>query len=257
MSKYDYNYGEEPEPKKKTAAAPVKKTGGGMNVEIWDILSVVTLLFTGCLVAYFAAVFITPNASYNPLIPKSFKITPSVTPTAVPYTLPATWTPTPSPAVTAPATLFPTFTALPSATPFSLIPPTKTVQPSKTPKAPYTASFEGIKSTIIHPEFSCDWQAIGGTIVDANSADMIGMIINLTGIYDGRMMNELTVSGIAPAYGKSGFEFTLGKTPLSAKGQLFLQLLDQANVPLSTPIAIDVFSDCSQNLTLVRFVKNP
>jgi len=254
MSKYDYNYGETPEQKKKLAAAPAKSS----NIEMWDVLSVVTLLLTACLVVYFAAVFVSPDASYNLLKPKP-RATPIVTatPTITPIQLEATWTPTPLPAVTETATLLPTFTALPSATAFSLIPPTKTPVPSKTPKAPYSVSFEGIKSTIIHPEFGCDWQAIGGTIVDANNAELYGMVISMTGYYDGKMKNELTVSGIAPAYGKSGFEFFLGKTPISSKGQLVLQLLDQANVPLSGQIQVDTFSDCSQNLTLVRFVKNP
>jgi hypothetical protein len=256
MSKYDYNYGEEPEPKKKPAAASAPAQS--LNIEIWDVLSVVTLLLTACLVVYFVAVFISPYAAYNVLPPKPTAtrfIT--ATPTITPIQLEATWTPTPPPVMTGSATFLPTFTALPSATSFSLIPPTKTPIPSKTPKAPYSVSFEGIKSTIIHPEFGCDWQAIGGTIVDVNNADMLFTTIVLTGYYNGKTMYELTFSNTAPAYGKSGFEFVLGDTPVASKGQLFLQLLDQNSVPLSSSVPIDTYSDCSQNLTLVRFVKNP
>lgn len=253
MSKYDYNYGETPEQKKKLAPAP-----SSSSVEIWDVLSILLLVLTACLVLYFAAIFVSPMASYNPLKPApTATLFVTATPTITPIQPEATWTPTPLPAMTETPTLLPTFTPLPSATPFSLIPPTKTPVPSKTPKAPFSASFEGIKSTIIHPEFGCDWQAIGGTIVDSNNADMIGMVISLTGYYDGKMRNELTVSGIAPAYGKSGFEFFLGKTPVSSKGDLVLQLLDQNSVPLSSQIRVNTFSDCAQNLTLVRFVKNP
>ncbi len=253
MSKYDYNYGEEtPKPKQKAASADA-----GLDIEIWDVLSALTLLFTVFLVFYFAAVFISPGAAYNVLKPRQFKITPTVTPTPLPLTLPPTWTPTVTPVLSETPTLFPTFTPIPTATPFSLIPPTKTPTVTKTPKAPYAITFEGIKSSIIHPEFGCDWQAVGGTIVDANNADMIGMIINLTGYYNGKALNELTVSGVAPAYGKSGFEFYLGNQPVSLKGQLYLQLLDQAGSPLSQRAPIDVYADCGQNLTLVRFVKNP
>jgi hypothetical protein len=86
---------------------------------------------------------------------------------------------------------------------------------------------------------------------------MIGMIVSLTGFYDGKSKNDPTISGIAPAYGKSGFEFFLGDKPISSKGLLVLQLLDQNSVPLSDLVRIDTYSDCSQNLTLVRFVKNP
>ncbi len=248
MSKYDYDDAPPPAPKKQAAS----------SFEVWDALSILTLLFTVVLIFYFVAVFRSPTAGYNFLKPKpkvnSFAL-PTLTATQI--QLDATWTPTLTPEVTAISTLLPTFTLIPTSTPFSLLPPTKTPTITNTPKAPYTASFEGIKSTIIHPEFGCDWQAIGGTIVDANNADMLGMVISLTGFYDGKAKNELTVSGIAPAYGKSGFEFFLSEKPITSKGDLFLQLLDQNSVPASSPVLLDTFSDCSQNLTLVRFVKSP
>jgi hypothetical protein len=83
------------------------------------------------------------------------------------------------------------------------------------------------------------------------------MTIRLTGKYDGKSKTELTVSSIAPAYGKSGYEFFLGTTPVASKGGLYLQLLDQGGVPLSDNIYIDTFTDCTKNLALVRFKKNP
>jgi len=67
----------------------------------------------------------------------------------------------------------------------------------------------------------------------------------------------MTVSSIAPAYGKSGYEFFLGTVPIASKGELNLQLLDQAGLPLSDVISIDTYNDCSKNLVLVRFKKNP
>jgi hypothetical protein len=67
----------------------------------------------------------------------------------------------------------------------------------------------------------------------------------------------LTVSSIAPAYGKSGFEFFLGAVPISSDDLLSIQILDQAGLPLSDAIALDTFNDCSKNLVLVRFKKNP
>ena len=65
------------------------------------------------------------------------------------------------------------------------------------------------------------------------------------------------VSSIAPAYGKSGYEFFLGTVPMSSKGELYLQLEDQSMLPLSDKIYIDTFNDCTKNLVLVRFKKNP
>jgi hypothetical protein len=93
--------------------------------------------------------------------------------------------------------------------------------------------------------------------VDASNADMLRMTIRLEGKYNGKSKTELTVSSIAPAYGKSGYEFFLGTTPIASKGELKLQLLDQAGLPLSDVISIDTFNDCSKNLVLVRFKKNP
>jgi hypothetical protein len=45
--------------------------------------------------------------------------------------------------------------------------------------------------------------------------------------------------------------------PISSKGELSIQLLDQAGLPLSNNISIDTFNDCTKNLALVRFKKNP
>jgi hypothetical protein len=245
MSKQEF--GNKPAPKKKNS-----------SLEVWDLLTIATILATLCLVAYFAAVFVSPNASYNLLKPKP-KIDPLAPPTATitPIQLEPTWTPTSTPELTATPTLFPTFTLVPSPTAFSLIPPTKTPTPTKAPKIPFSASYEGIKSTIFHPEFGCNWQGIGGTVVDANNADILRMTIRMVGTYDGAPKNELTVSSIAPTYGKSGFEFPLSEKPINSKGEIYLQLLDQNGLPLSENLYIDTYADCEKNLTLVRFVKNP
>ena len=93
--------------------------------------------------------------------------------------------------------------------------------------------------------------------MDANNADMLRMTVRLVGFYNGKSKNELTVSSIAPAYGKSGYEFFLGTVPISSKKELYIQILDQAGLPLSDNIYIDTSKECSKNLVLVRFKKNP
>jgi len=245
MSKF--NYDDAPAPKKRA------------KLEIWDVLSIATLFLTVCLVVYFAAIFFLPDSALNPLPPNGAganAITP--TPTIGEIPVQATWTGTPlPPEPTETATLLPTFTLEPTQTPFSLLPPTKTPTITATPKAPFKGTFKGIDSTIIHPELGCNWQGVGGTVVDANNADILRMTIRLVGTYKGKSINELTVSSIAPAYGKSGFEFSLGDSPVTSKGELYLQLLDQAGLPLSDNLYIDLSKDCSKNLVLVRFVKNP
>jgi hypothetical protein len=245
MSKSNYGFEEEAAPKP------------GTKLEIWDMLSIVTLFLTLCVGAYFVAIFLFPQSAFNPLKPNT--VDPNAPPTATitPIQLDATWTVTPSPFITETPTLVPTYTLEPSATPFSLVTPTITFTPTATPKAPFSATVTYIDSTIIHPEAACKWQGVGGTVVDANNADMLRMTVRLVGTYNGKSKNELTVSSIAPAYGKSGFEFVLGTVPISSKGDLYLQLLDQAGLPLSDNIYINTYNDCSKNLVLVRLKKNP
>lgn len=245
MSKYNYNYEES------------RETTPGGKIDVWDMLSIATLLLTLCIGVYFAAIFISPESSLNPF--RAALVDPNAPPTSTitPVPLPATWTATPFAIVTETATLLPTHTLEPSPTLLSLVTPSDTPTPTKTPKAPFSATVTYIASTIIHPEAACNWQGIGGTIVDANNTDMLRITIRLAGFYNGKSKNELTVSSIAPAYGKSGYEFFLGTVPLNSKGDLTLQLLDQAGLPLSDAIEIDMSKDCSENLVLVRFKKNP
>jgi len=245
MSKDNYSY--------EDASAPKRNA----RLEIWDMLSILTLILTFCIGAYYVAVFLFPQSAFNPMKPDLAALSVFPTPTLTPIQLEATWTVTPSQAVTETPTLLPTYTLAPSSTPLSLITPSITPTPTATPKAPFSATITYIASTIIHQEEACNWQGIGGTVVDASNADMLRMTIRLEGKYNGKSKTELTVSSIAPAYGKSGYEFFLGTTPIASKGELKLQLLDQAGLPLSDVISIDTFNDCSKNLVLVRFKKNP
>jgi hypothetical protein len=241
----EYNYEDSPAPQKQRS-----------RLDVWDLLSILTLIMTLCIGLYFVAIFLMPNSAINPFSPAQANQGLPPTPTITPIQLEATWTPTPLSGTETP-TLLPTFTLEPSLTPVSLITPTITPTPTRTPKAPFSATVTYIDSTIIRPELGCNWQGVGGTIVDANNADMLGITVRLTGFYDSKTKNELTVSSIAPAYGKSGFEFFLGAVPISSDDLLSIQILDQAGLPLSDAITLDTFNDCSKNLVLVRFKKNP
>lgn len=243
-SKYDY-YDDAP-------PAPPRQP---LSLDIWDMLTILSLLTMLCLGGYFLAVFSNPTASYNLLNPDRNK---PPTPTITQIQPPATWTPTlPGPTETPTLTLVPTFTVPPSPTVVSLITPSATATPTKTPKAPFSATVTYIDSSIIHPEAACNWQGVAGTILDANNADMLGIAVRLTGFYNGKSKNELTVSGIAPAYGKSGFEFFLGAVPIPSDGLLSIQILDQAGLPLSAEITLNTYGDCAKNMALVKFKKNP
>lgn len=243
MSKYDYeDYS--PEPKQRP------------RLDLWDLLSIFTLLITFCMGLYFVAVFLAPNSNINPFSPANMAANMPPTATITQIQLSPTWTVTPMNATITP-TLVPTLTVPPTATVFSIITPSDTPTPTATPKAPFSATVTYIDSTIIHPEAACNWQGVAGTIVDANNADIIGIAVRVTGFYNNKTKNELTVSGISPAFGKSGFELFLGAVPIASDGLLSIQIFDQAGLPLSDNITFDTFNDCTKNLVLVKFKKNP
>jgi hypothetical protein len=236
------------------------------RLEMWDMLSILALLVTLCLGAYFVMIFVSPNAAYNPFPPNPLDPNAPPTATITPIVLEATWTSTAA-NLTETATLVPTITLEPSPTFFSLIPPTDTPTVTPTPKAPYSATINVLQSDITIPHlqpFGCNWQGVAGSVVDANNADVVGLAVRLVGTINGKSVgpngNLTTVSGTSPDYGRSGFEFMLGTLPVSSKNTLYLQLLDtsgvQAGLPLSDNIYIETFNDCKKNLVLVRFKKN-
>jgi hypothetical protein len=236
---------------------PEKKPGPQLS--IWDLFSVLVLMATLVIGAFFVYVFVNPTTNLNPLQPRI--PTPFLFPTATitPIQLVPTWTPT-FYEVTDTPTLAPTITLMPSATSFSLVPPTKTPEATSTPKVPFGASVpQAIQSTIIThlADLGCKWQGVGGTVEDANGSAITGMVLRLSGMLGGNPINLTTVSGVSPDYGKSGYEFKLGDAPVASTDPLTLQLLDQGGLPLANNVYLITYNDCKKNLILVRFKKNP
>jgi hypothetical protein len=237
---------------------PVKRPRPQLKVSLWDVLAVLVLLAALAVAAFFAFLFVNPSSPINmlqPHIPTAF-IPPTATIT--PIQLESTWTPTFVNTTDTP-TLAPTITLQPTNTPLSLIPPTRTPTsppPTSTPKAPYSVTVSAIDSTIIHPDLSCKWTGIGGTVVDASGAPVLYRTVRLTGSFNGKPIDKLTVSGTALDYGQSGFEFVLGDTPVASNKLLTLQLLDQGGLPLAENVYVVTYSDCKKNLILVRYKEN-
>lgn len=227
----------------------------GSSMQLWDMLSILMLILTVCIVGYFALVFLNPESSLNVLPPGGFggRI-PTATPT--PIQLEATWTASPTLQLTPSNTPRPTFTPFFTNTPFSLITPSKTPKPTSTPKAPFSATVQQVESTVIHPDLACNWAGIGGTVVDSNGSQIVGAVVVLRGTLNGKTVDQPTVTGINKEYGESGFEFVIGNAPVETKGTLYVQLVDLQNIPLSDKVIVNTSGDCSKNLVLVRFKKN-
>jgi len=228
----------------------------GRPMQMWDMLSILVLILTACVGAYFIYIFITPNSPFN-FLPPGGRGPQAATATTTPLGLQATWTASPTVELTPSDTPRPTFTPFFTNTPFSLVPPTKTAKPTSTPKAPFSAGTPTqVESTLIHPDLACNWAGIGGTVVDANNSPVIGTVVVLRGTLNGSTIEQQTVSGINKEYGPSGFEFVIGNAPIVSDKTLYVQLVDQQNIPLSDPVQISTSTDCSKNLVMVRFKRN-
>lgn len=253
MSEFNFD-----KPKSRSSRGSVSMSSFGL----WDILTIAVLLLTVCAGIYFITVFFDPGSALNPLKPAYLKIP---TATITPIQLDPTWTPTPTVYLSPTATLLPSITPPPTTTPANFVPatdtpvPTKTPTPTLTPKAPFSAASVNVIESVLIPHLvdaGCDWQGVGGTVDDQNGSPIIGIVVRLAGTYNGKSVELTTVSGISPEYGKSGFEFVLGDTLVNSRDFLYVQLLDQAGLPLSDRIEIDTFNDCKKNLVLLRFKKN-
>ncbi len=233
-------------------------------LSVWDVFSILVLIVTACLGAYYLLIFITPTTPLNPFPPQRAQAVDLLpTPTATLLEMPPTWTPSATPYIPPTNTPLPSFTPVFTFTPVALTPPTATPRPSPTlrpgptPRAPYSAKVEYIPSSKYRPEFGCNWLGVAGIVLDKNGAHHLYLIIRLKGTLNGEAINYVVASGFAPLlYGPSGFEIQLGTTPVDSKQTLFLQLLDQAGLPLSENVYINTYSDCEKNMVFVTFREN-
>ena len=227
-----------------------------------DILSILAFLGALCLGGYFLLVFINPYSAMNPFSPAT-PIPPLTFPTATitPIQMEELWTQTPTIQPTPSMTPRPTWTPFYTPTTFSLYEPTFTAVPlepptaTPTPGMPFTATIQQIDATIIHPDTNCNWMGVGGSIEDLNKSPIVGVVVKVGGFLVGSTVDYTTVSGVSPAYGKSGFEFVLGEAPLPSTDTLWIRLFDQAGLPLSEEIHFSTSANCSETLVLVRFTK--
>ena len=119
----------------------------------------------------------------------------------------------------------------------------------------FAATVDYIASTTYHPDSGCNWVGVAGQVVDMNNSPILYLTIHLGGKVGDQVVDYLGLSGTAPIYGQSGFEFVLANKPVASSQTLWIQLLDQQNMPFSDKIYLDTFEDCARNLIMVRFKK--
>ena len=148
-------------------------------------------------------------------------------------------------------------TATPTKTPVS---PTATaIVPTKTPTS--TPNPFGLHSGVfyttnfLYPESGCSWMGIAGQVFDQNGAPLNNMVISVKGILDGKAVDLLALTGMAPDYGPGGYEIKLADKVIASKGGLTIIVYDLQGKQLSDAVKLDTFNDCSQNLIITNFKK--
>lgn len=249
MEAFDYREEETPQ-----SRGPRRQRNSGL---VWNILTVLVLLATGCVAIVYLNILINPNTALNPFQPATMPPTytlPTITPTSR-NELPPTWTPGPTEEPTA------TKTPLPSATP-PASPTAISVEPTVTPTDGPTPVYSfGIQAgspqaipNIYHPDLGCDWMGVAGQALGLNGGPATGLIVQVGGYLNGQLFEtRLSLTGAAPQYGQGGFEIQLAEKAIDSDGTLWIQLVDQASNPFSEKTYFDTYSDCQKNLVVINF----
>jgi len=252
---------------------------------LWDLATLVVLIAILALGLLFLNIYLNPASNLNPFPPPPAPVLlqfPTATNTVPPQEPTTTFTPTVTPTLT--RTPRPTFTFAPTFTPYYLTTPRNTATPREAPTKtlpatqtntieitsivvsptsgtptdsgmPFAATVDYLASTVYHPDSACNWMGMAGQVVDKNNGPILYLTIHLGGEVGGQMMDYLGLSGTASTFGPSGFEFVFGDKPVASTQTLWIQLLDQQQLPFSEKIYLDTFDDCARNLIIVRFKK--
>ena len=230
------------------------------------ILNLLLNILTGLMVVLILAViilqvtiYLNPKVAFNPLPPYQM-------PDALVINFPTKSIPQsePTPSETVAIIVQPTETIMPTATqegtfsdgtPIAEVTP---VLPTETPFSGYYAfvlqnEIYAIESALLKPNLGCNWVGVAGQVFDLQGRPVMGVRVWLRGTYDNKRKDLYSLTLESSPYGPSGFEITLGDRPLNSTGQLSIQLLDQAGIPISDRVYFDTFEDCQKNLILINF----
>ena len=208
---------------------------------VWNLLTMLLLLSTLCMLSGFMMIFINPYVSFNPFPPPTLPPTlsfPTPTATLPVITLPPTWTP--SPTITPTATWTPVATPTP---PFTPTPYPYELQPG-TPT--YTTS------KVFHSDAGCNWLGVAGQVLDANGQAVVVNVI-VRGELAGTPVELYTISGMATNFGPGGFDIQLADHPIASEHTLYIQLVDPNGIPISPQIYFDTHDSCDENIVLINF----
>ncbi len=230
---------------------------------IWNIATIVIIVITLCVGILFLTVLLNPNAGLNPFPPPTLPVAmelDTLTPTPK-QVLPPTWTVTPTETLipTETNTPVPTDTPVPvEATAMDSVEAAEEEAPTAESSMPFVLH-EGNPQYIpnlYHAELGCSWMGVGGQVLSLNGAPVTGVVVKLGGQLAGQTVDLVTVSGIATKYGPAGYEFDLTELiegPTASSHSMWVQLLDQAGLPMSDQIYFDTYEECDQSTIIIYF----
>ena len=228
---------------------------------VWNVLTVIVLLMVLGVVGVFGVLFFNPQVGFNPFPPPTLPAVldfPTITPT-LRELLPPTWTPPPTQVPTDTPPPRPTATFPPTPTFFSLNPTLAgTGEATSTPSMPFVVQGRVAQAipNIAYPDLECNWMGVAGRVFDLRGSPVTGQQVQLGGVLPGvsNIGNfNITLTGLAPQYGPGYYEFKLADKPIASDGTLWLQLLDQAGLPMSDKVYFSTYDDCEKNLILINF----
>jgi hypothetical protein len=244
------------------AAAPDRSS-------LYNRLALALLVLTPLLLLCYLLIFLVPGLPINPFKPyeaavATFAPTPTLQPT---YTR----TPTPTPTNTPTNTPRPTFTRTPTVTPSptidfrasitgtarALLLATRTASPTPSPTLGPTQSPFSYTAEVAYQRaqlYGTNWSGIAGLIFGLDLKHQPGIGVKAWGDAPLGAEGQLLPSGIAPQYGASGWEFTLGDRPVN--GKYNVQLLGPNGEAISPIVEIDLKGDPRANLAYVIFRQN-
>jgi hypothetical protein len=251
------NSSEAAQPRPDRVRADHRSTGSDSSDLFWNVLTLLVWLAMGVQVLAFFSIYTNPASSLNPFRPSEPTLvqalaiptdTPSPEPTfgssATP-TLTVTSTPTPvTPTVTPTLDPTPTETATPGPSPTATI---YSVYPFILRNDPVVIAGDAI------PDHDTCKLWVAGQTYDLQGAPMVGITVMLGGSLGNQSLYQLSLTGTALQFGQAGYEFIVANQPVKSKGTVWVQLFDQALIPLSGRVFLDTFEDCQQNLLLINF----
>jgi len=219
---------------------------------LWNIFTILLIVLMVGLCSVFYLIFSNPESALNPAPPPTMPVLIVLpTSTATQRALPPTWTPTV-------IVLTPTLTSTtgPQATL-----PLGTVQPTSTRDLSASAPFvlQGAPMAVADGLFrgtnDCKWMGVAGNVYDLQGRPVIGLKVRLGGVLNGKSITpeRTTLTGLARAYGESGYEFKLADQPIASTSALWIRLYDQQDIPISDKTYFDTYNDCAKNLVLVNY----